>query len=127
MPVPKDEARIVVALQAIQTDPKLSLRRAAKIYEVCRKKLGRRQQGMQLRSDIMANSRKLTDIEEQKLVEYILKLDSRGFSPRIINVEDMANLLRRDREAASVGKTWVANFIKREPEIDTSQFRRYDY
>jgi hypothetical protein len=74
-------------------EPELSLRRAAAIYKVCRKKLGRRQQGMQPRCDIMANSRKLTNLEEEKLVEYILDMDSRGFPPRIKGVEDMANIL----------------------------------
>jgi hypothetical protein len=127
MPVPHDEASINLALQALQKDPGLSVRRAAQVYQVCKKKLGRRRQGMQPRSDIMANSRKLSDLEEQKLVEYILDLDSRGFSPRISGVEEMANLLRIDRDASPVGKRWAGNFIKRQPELKTRFFRRYDY
>jgi hypothetical protein len=75
----------------------------------------------------MANSRKLSDLEEQKLVEYILDLDSRGFSPRINGVEEMANLLRADRDASLVGKRWAGNFIKRQPELKTRFFRRYNY
>ena len=74
MAVPNNEASINLALQALQKDPELSVRRAAQIYQVCRKKLGRRQQGMQPRSDIMANPRKLSDLEEQKLVEYIYSI-----------------------------------------------------
>jgi hypothetical protein len=48
---------------------------------ICRKKLGRRQQGMQPRRDIMANSRKLSDLEEEKLVEYILTWIHEDFRP----------------------------------------------
>jgi hypothetical protein len=33
----------------------------------------------------------LTELEEQIIVNYILDRDSRGFSPRQANVEDMAN------------------------------------
>ena len=52
----------------------------------------------------MANSRKLSDLEEQKLVKYILDLDSQEFSPRINNIKEIANLLRIDYDASPVGK-----------------------
>jgi hypothetical protein len=54
--------------------------------------------------DTIANSRKLSDLKEQKLVKYILDLDSRGFSPRISGIKEIANLLRVNRDAAPVGK-----------------------
>ncbi len=57
-----------LALQAIQNDPKLSLRAAAKIYSVNYEKLSRRQRSQQSRRDILANSRKLTDLEESAIV-----------------------------------------------------------
>ncbi|KFY29266.1 hypothetical protein V491_00117, partial [Pseudogymnoascus sp. VKM F-3775] len=37
------------------------------------------------------NSRKLTDLEEQALIQYILNLATKGFPPRLSIVEDMAN------------------------------------
>ena len=46
-----------------------------------------------------ANSRKLTDLEESTLVQYILDLAAKGFPPRLPVVGDMANRLlamRRD-------------------------------
>ena len=103
------------------------MRRAAKIYNVLRTTLSDRRHGTQSRSDLVANSRKLSDLEEQKLVKYILDLDSRGFSPRISSVKEMANLLRIDRDASPVGKRWAGNFIKRHPELKTRFFRKYDY
>ena len=104
MAIPNNEASINLALQALQKDPELSMRRAAKIYNVLRTTLSDRRHGTQSRSNLVANSRKLSDLEEQKLVEYILDLDSRGFSPRISSVEEMANLLRVNRDASPVGK-----------------------
>jgi hypothetical protein len=118
---------MLLALQALQKNPKLSVRRAATIYNVPRTTLGDRKNGLQSRGDIIANLRKLSDLEEQKIVKYILDLDSRGFSPQINSVEEMANLLRGSRNASPVGKRWAGNFIKRQLELKTRLFRRYNY
>jgi hypothetical protein len=75
----------------------------------------------------MPNSRKLTDLEEQTIIQYILDLDSPGFPPRIISVEEMANRLRADRDLDPVGPRWASNFVKRQPELSTRILRRYDY
>ncbi|KAH7464301.1 hypothetical protein FOMA001_g17409 [Fusarium oxysporum f. sp. matthiolae] len=38
----------------------------------------------------------------------------------------MANRLLADRDASPVGKRWASNFVKRQPELKTRFFRRYD-
>jgi hypothetical protein len=43
-------------------------------------------------------------LEEEAIVEYILDLDLRGFPPRLVNVEDMANLLLAERGIKKVSK-----------------------
>ncbi|OHW97269.1 fot5 transposase [Colletotrichum incanum] len=75
----------------------------------------------------MPNSRNLTLLEEEKLVDYILDLDARSFPPRITGVEEMANYLLADRDAPPVGKHWASNFVKRQPQLRTRFFRKYDY
>ena len=62
------EANILLALQAYQNDPKLSLRRAAKIYQVSFHTLHRRHNGIQARCDWVPKQRKLSDLEEQIIV-----------------------------------------------------------
>jgi hypothetical protein len=42
-------------------------------------------------------------------------------------VEEMANSLLADRNASPVGKRWAHNFVKRQPELKTRLFRKYDY
>ena len=121
------EARILLALQAYQEDPKLSLRRAAFLYDVHFRTLHYRSQGRQARNNYIHSSRKLSDQEEQLIVEYILDLDSRGFPSRHRNVEEIANRLLADRDASPVGKRWAINFIKRQPQLKTRSFRKYDY
>jgi len=52
-------------------------------------------------------------IEEQIIVQFILDLDSRGFSRRLRYVEKMANRLLVDREKPPIGKRWASSFVKR--------------
>lgn len=122
-----DDAQLFLALQAMQNDPNLSARAAGKIYSVDHQKLSRRRRGMQSRRDIPANSRKLTDLEESVIVQYILDLDSKGFPPRLSRVEDMANRLLAERDAQRVGTRWAHNFVKRHLKLTTRFNRKYDY
>ena len=127
MPPTSKEERVILALKAIQNDKKLSLRAAAKLYDVPVSTISRRRAGQLARRDCPANSRKLTDLEEQTIVQYIIELDTRAFPPRLYSVEDMANHLLRERDAPPVGKLWAHNFVKRKPELRTRWTRRYDY
>ena len=100
---PPNESQIILAIQAIQKNPKLSYRQAAAIYNISRTTLQRRMNGKHARRDIRANNTRLTELEEKTLVRYILDLDSRGFAPRLHDVEDMANVITASRDASRVG------------------------
>ena len=54
-----------LALQAMQNDSSLSIRRAAQLYNVSRVTLGRRLKGTTPRRDSPPNSAKLTELEEK--------------------------------------------------------------
>jgi hypothetical protein len=127
MPQKNDERQLILAIQALKRDPALRPRVAARIYSVDHRKLGRRLQGIPSRRDISANSRKLTDLEESVLVQYILDLAAKGFPPRVSVVEDMANRLLAIRDQPRVGTRWASNFVKRRPELRTRFQQRYDY
>ncbi|KFY32284.1 hypothetical protein V493_00342 [Pseudogymnoascus sp. VKM F-4281 (FW-2241)] len=107
---------VVLALQAMKTNPKLSARAAGELYKVDFEKLCRRNRGIPARRDIPANSRKLSNIEEQVLIRYILSLAAKGFPPRLSVVEDMANRLLATRDAPRVGSRWASNFCE-DPEV----------
>jgi hypothetical protein len=70
---------------------------------------------------------KLTKLEEEVIVQYILNLDSRGFAPRLASVEDMANYLLKTRGGKRVGKLWAHRFIQRRQELKTRFNRVYDF
>ncbi|KAL2885147.1 hypothetical protein HOO65_080097 [Ceratocystis lukuohia] len=127
MPLSINEANINLALQALKKDRKLSPHRASAIYKVSYRTLPRRCNGTPSRRDTIPKSRRLSDLEEQIIVQFILDLDSRGFPPRLHGVEEMANRLLADRDALPVGKHWASNFVKRQLDLDMRFNRRYDY
>ena len=98
------EARVILALKALQDDKELSLRAAAKLYNVPVSTLGYRRAGRTIRRDLPANSRKLTDLEERTIVQYVIELYKRAFPPRLCSVEDIANQLLYKRDTPPIGK-----------------------
>jgi Tc5 transposase DNA-binding domain/helix-turn-helix, Psq domain len=116
-----------LAIKAICTSKKLSRRSAAKIYNIPEATLRDR---MNSRIDIRERrpvAHKLTELEEEVLLRYILDLDTRGFAPRLAGVEDMANYILESRGGKRVGKLWAHRFVQRRPELKTRFNRVYDF
>ena len=120
------EARITLAIQALQKDASLSLRRAAKDYNVPQSTLCERRQGTVFQSNSHPQTMKLTQSEEQAITKNILELDSRGFSPTPALLRDMANKLLAERHQKPVGINWPTNFIQRNPELKTRWNHTYN-
>ena len=83
--------------------------------------------GRTLRDDSRHGWQKLTESEENAIVQYVLDLDERGFPPRIAGVEDMANLLLEKRNGGRVGGRWASRFIARQEKLKTRLNRVYDF
>jgi hypothetical protein len=69
---PSNERQIYLALQALIQDAKLSLRRAAAIYNVDRTTLGQRRDGRPSQADRRPKSMNLTKLEEDVVTEHVL-------------------------------------------------------
>jgi hypothetical protein len=78
MPYKNHESQIALALRAMQNDPKLSARAAGEIDFVDHQKL------IQPRRNILANSRKLTDLEELCLFSISLIWMLKDFRPECL-------------------------------------------
>jgi predicted XRE-type DNA-binding protein len=127
MPFTWRESDMTIAINTLRTSPHLKISRVARIFHVPRTTLSDRVKGKSSRQDILANLRKLTDLEEEVIVRYILDLDSRAFPPRRSSVEDMANRILADRNGGRVGKNWTTNFVQRQPNLRTRFNRTMDY
>lgn len=117
---------LFLALQALENDPTLSIRKSAQLYKVDRTTLSRRQHGIRTQANTNSNKRKTTELEEEAIVKRVLELDAQGFPVRMSGVEDMANRLLRERDAPLVGKHWTRRFIQRQPKLKTRMSRSYD-
>lgn len=124
------EGKILLALADIKNGRVKSLREAAKLYDIPLTTLHSRSLGQTSRVDKRLPGHKLTQYEEDSLVEWILSMDSRGAAPRPATVGEMANILLAARGIPSpptVGVNWPSNFVKRRDELRTCFSRRYDY
>jgi hypothetical protein len=97
------ESRIVLTLEALKKDPKLSIRRVATIYEVPRSSLQHQHAGKQPRRETPTNLRNLTNLEEKVLLQRVLDLNIRGFQPQLSNIREMADRLRTIYDASRIG------------------------
>jgi hypothetical protein len=120
------EADIYLAISALNRRQILTERSAAQTYEVSRTTLQRRRTGTRARRDCQPNTKKLTQLEEEVIISYILDLDQRGFSPTYTAVRDMADRLLAARRASQVGVHWPRNFVKRTDSLTTRFNRAYD-
>lgn len=126
----EQEGRILLAIQAIKKQGKLSIRKAADIYDVPRSTLHARLHGRENRVELRANCFKLTEIEENSLVKWIISMDIRGAAPRPKHVREMADLLlaiRGTTPIQTVGKNWVPRLVERHPGIVSRFSKRYNY
>ena len=76
------EARVLLAIQAIKLKQFQSIRAAAVSYDIPLTTLHDRIHGKASRRDTPSNAQRLTFQEEEAIIRYILDLDSRGFPPQ---------------------------------------------
>jgi hypothetical protein len=127
MEIQTQEARIILAIEAIRASKSLSRRKAAKIYNVPESTLRDRMTGRTPLNERRPAVHKLTKLEEEVIVRKILEMDSRGFAPRLAGVEDMANFILESRGGRRVGKLWAHRFVQRQPDLKTRFNRVYDF
>jgi hypothetical protein len=65
-------------------------------------------------------------LEEEVLVEDILKLDAQGLSPTLFLIREMADAICRASNSPPVGVRWANSFVKRMPAIEVRLGRTYE-
>ena len=92
------EGRIDLAIQSLKSKPHQSIRALALAYNVPRSTLQTRLHGIQSKHETTSVNLKLSPIEKQSLVQWILDLDQRRFPPQIIDVRRMGDVLLAARD-----------------------------
>ncbi len=98
------EARIILVIEAIRSNKKMSRRHIAKIYGVPESSLYDRINGKTPKAEKCDSQHKLTLSEEQTFVQYILDLNVQGFPPRIARMRDIADLFFTTHRTKLTGK-----------------------
>ena len=81
------EARLYLALQAYRQNPKRGIQPLARDYDIAESTLRKRTNGQLPLSERRPTNTKMTKQEEEVILQRILDLDSRGFSPYIKEVK----------------------------------------
>ncbi len=129
----QQEGRIQLAIKAMQEGQFNSIRHAGRAYDVPHSTLTRRLRGITPQRGTPAATRKLTQQEEDVLVQWILDMDSRGYAPRVSDVRRKANILLTERvrgtlmTAPTVGVNWATQLVQRRPDLRSDYFRKKDY
>ncbi len=88
-----NESQLQLVLQAFERDPQLNINEAIRLYNIPRTTLSARIKGRSIHINTIINSRKLTVLKEEVVVQEVFDLDSWGFPLRMRDIEDMANRL----------------------------------
>ncbi|EDN95953.1 hypothetical protein SS1G_12159 [Sclerotinia sclerotiorum 1980 UF-70] len=81
-----NERDIVMAMEAMAKDKNLSLRKAAKIYNITHTTLMRRMKGITPASEYRQKQHKITKIEEEVIIQHIIDMDEALCEdPKLIN------------------------------------------
>jgi hypothetical protein len=102
-----------------------SISKAARLYNIPHQTLSDRIRGRVARIDSRANGHKLTPVEEEVLVQWIISMDERGYPLAIGGLRNAARLLLRERVGLSVtiGINWPSRFIERQPGLKSTYTR----
>lgn len=98
----EQEGRILLAISALKEEEISNIREAARIYNIPRSTLQDRLREKTFRNESRANFHKMTQNEEESLVQWILSLDRRGAPSRLSHIREMANILLAARDTTPV-------------------------
>jgi hypothetical protein len=114
------EHMIQSAIQDFESGVYPSIRAAAKAYNVSRATVGRRIQGRPTRHDAHEYRQRLSRVQEEVLVEWILDLDSLGYPPSHARTREMAcRILCLNGDTDKLGSHWLDSFIRRNSRVAT--------
>ena len=112
------EQTLQLAIRDLNAGLYTSQRAAAKAYGIPQSTLLTRISGTTSRRASHQHRQRLTPLQEDFLVDWILEEDARGYPPPHARAREMANrILRMNGDEQPVGKLWLSHFIKRQPRV----------
>ncbi len=126
----KDEARkrLNDAFKAYKNaEGSLSITQAVYVYAVSKATLYRRINGRRDQVSYGISKQRLTPEEEESIKNWVLKIQSWGFSPRVAQLREMAvELLQAKSDHKEVGTNSVSGYPNRHPTLQAKYSRTLD-
>jgi len=110
------EARISKAIEVLRTGEYTIVAPCAVAFDVSRRTLNNRWNGMASKSTRIPAKKRLTEEQEQSVIDYLTRNHERGMALAVKRVEEAANFILGEGFRA-VGKQWVKRFLKRHPDL----------
>jgi hypothetical protein len=104
MSVITQEAKIILAIEAIRTSKKLSYQKVAKLYQILYSIFCNRINSRIIFPKYRLINIKLIILEEEVIIRNILDIDSRGFVPRLASIKDIANYILKSQGGKYISK-----------------------
>ena len=126
----EQEGRLQLALQALNRDQIRSIKEAARVFNVPYTTLYDRSKGHQFKLELRNHKHRLSLLQEETLVGWIVSMDIHGAPPRQSQVREMAYMILKAESPTTprpIGKNWVTEFTKRRPEIKSRFARKYSH
>ena len=112
------ESTIQKALEHIENHPEQSVRSTAAAYNLSEATLRRRRKGATDRHTSHELYQRLSLLQEEFLVDWILEQDQHGYPPSHARAREMAaRILLLNGDTAPLGNRWIQKFIKRNPRV----------
>jgi len=116
---------LLQALQAIANG--MSQRKAEREYGIPCSTLQARLNGILGKSQAHSHEQRLSPIQEERLVSWILAQESLGLSPTHTQVRLFAaRVLNARGDLKPLGKRWMSGFLRRNPSLRTKKQLRID-
>lgn len=112
------ESTIQEALQELNSDATKSIRAVAAACNVSEATLRRRRKGGTTRRIAHEQHQRLTPVQEQFLVDWMIEQDAQGYPPSHARAREMAaRILELNGDKGALGKKWIQKFISRNPRV----------
>jgi hypothetical protein len=125
--MPFDDAYIQNTIAEFNAGKYKSIRAAADASGIPRSTLQDRMRGSTNSTAAHEFQQRLTQLQEEFLVDWILEEDRRFCPPTHPRLREMANrILRMNGDPTPVGRHWVSSFLRRNPRVGSILARKLD-
>ena len=126
----EQEGRVECAIRDWNSRKFFNIEQAIRAYNLPPQTLHDQLKGRPSQAELCNHNHRLSELQEEVLIAWIVSLDIRGAPPRHFQVREMAQIILdagSSTPSCPIGKNWVTEFTKRRPEVKARFARRINH